>query len=48
MKSTYENQILNVCIQTFYNLNGYYPGHAELVRMLGDDYEEDVVCKQAA
>ncbi len=42
MHSTYETQILNTCIQTYYNLNGVMPGTLELIEMLGDDYERIV------
>ena len=38
MKNTYEVQILNTCIQTYYNLNGVMPGTPELIEMLGEDY----------
>ena len=50
MKGTYENQIMNVCIQTFYNLYGYLPGDRDLAHMLGKDYEkiQSTNCKHAS
>ncbi len=43
MNNTYENQILNTCIQTYYNLYGVKPGPQELAEMLGTDSVEDDV-----
>ena len=40
MKNTYEMQILNICIQTYYNLNGIMPGISELIEMLGGDFNQ--------
>ena len=41
--STYENQILNSCIQPYFNLYGVMPGSQELAEMLGDCYDKLVI-----
>ena len=43
MNNTYENQILNTCIQTYYNLHGIMPGTQELIEMLGESFEKNVM-----
>ena len=47
MKNTYENQILNLCVQTYYNLYGTMPGTAELIEMLGDEYIKIIMTSTA-
>lgn len=37
---TYESQIVNLCIQTYYNLHGTMPDTKTLIEMLGETYEE--------
>lgn len=46
MMNTYREQIMNLCIQTYYNLYGVMPDAQELAEMIGEDMPTDE--KQAA
>ena len=37
MMNTYREQIMNLCIQTYYNLYGVMPDAQELAEMIGED-----------